>query len=267
MAHQSKNSKGFSKSSVTNRRKKPKIRKRRSNIQNSSRGRIFKNNQRKLNRKGRYTDPDGGGQLACHPGEVYVVSHCTEHDIYNDSNTQNWCNYFGGVVDGCNAQTGCYNIQNTECVAISGIYDSVNNPNTNTFPDDVTELYNLKWLSISGAGIIGNIPHTIGNLTKLKSLNLAYNFITGPIPQEICNLESQNNLDFRDPEQFYIVGNEICPSNMPYCLDGVDIGTQSCQDVLQPNSTLPGFQNCPPMCTTATPGSNLWDFYGCGDCQ
>ncbi|CAI9090617.1 OLC1v1025430C2 [Oldenlandia corymbosa var. corymbosa] len=58
-----------------------------------------------------------------------------------------------------------------------------------SLPDDMCRLLpRLKWLDLQGAGLIGQIPPSIGQCLQLQVLALASNSLNGGIPKEIGNL-------------------------------------------------------------------------------
>ncbi|KAF8021531.1 hypothetical protein BT93_G1852 [Corymbia citriodora subsp. variegata] len=70
------------------------------------------------------------------------------------------------------------------------VYLSVgDNPFDSTpFPEEILDLYELKWLYMANCSIQGKIPPGIGRLNKLINLELSDNNVTGEIPAEIGNL-------------------------------------------------------------------------------
>ncbi|XP_042393371.1 receptor-like protein kinase 7 [Zingiber officinale] len=63
------------------------------------------------------------------------------------------------------------------------------------FPEVVTTLPNLEWLSLYASKILGAIPPSIGNMTELVDLELFSNYLTGEIPSEITRLSKVKTLE------------------------------------------------------------------------
>ena len=63
------------------------------------------------------------------------------------------------------------------------------------FSPEVTNLTNLRTLSLSNNNVTGNIPTDIGNLTQLTSFAVGNNDLTGTIPTSIGNLTQLTYLD------------------------------------------------------------------------
>lgn len=72
-----------------------------------------------------------------------------------------------------------------------GVLSLGDNPfDISPFPNEVVNLYKLKWMYLSNCSIGGRIPVGIGNLTELENLELSDNSLIGEIPGEIGNLKN-----------------------------------------------------------------------------
>ncbi|CAK9315675.1 unnamed protein product [Citrullus colocynthis] len=75
--------------------------------------------------------------------------------------------------------------------------DNIFNPTT-SFPSEILDLKNLRWLYLSNCTIHGEIPSRIGNLSLLENLELSQNKLTGEIPSEIVNLKKLWQLELHE---------------------------------------------------------------------
>ena len=83
-----------------------------------------------------------------------------------------------------------------------------NNPFSPTkIPLEFGGMQKLKFLWISDASLIGEIPGTIGNLTDLEHLDLSGNMLDGEIPQNILRLPNLQNLYLYDNHLSGEIGN------------------------------------------------------------
>ncbi|MEI7741981.1 MAG: leucine-rich repeat domain-containing protein [bacterium] len=82
--------------------------------------------------------------------------------------------------------------------------DLSDNNITGSFPSEIREFKNLKYLNASHNKMTG-VPAEIGQLSALEELDLSYNKLTG-LPLELGNLKNLKRLDLR--------GNEISPQDL-----------------------------------------------------
>ena len=105
-----------------------------------------------------------------------------------------------------------------------------------TIPSWLSELTNLKYLSLFGCGLIGEIPEDLGNLVKIEQLELGVNNLSGSIPSSFSNLKQlrelnikYNNLSGEIPESIVgmpwfqyrwgeiVLGNQFSLDNIKLC--------------------------------------------------
>ena len=86
----------------------------------------------------------------------------------------------------------CYNINETSQLFL------YNNNYEGSIPENIGELINLTWMSLSNNQISGPIPSSIGNLINLKYLDLFNNQLSGPIPSSFGNLVNIRLLTFNN---------------------------------------------------------------------
>jgi len=123
----------------------------------------------------------------------------------------------------------CYNIEETTYLDLSG--DGL----TGLIPSSIGNLTNLTTLTLTGNQLTGEIPSEIGNLTNLTYLSLGSNQLTGEIPSEIGNLTNvtfihlgYNQLTGEIPSEIcnqgdsspYLNNNQLCPP-YPDCGEGL----------------------------------------------
>lgn len=80
----------------------------------------------------------------------------------------------------------------------SSLEQLVLNSNSGLFgkiPETISQVKNLRVVSLSENNFSGEIPRGISGLKKLKQLDLSYNHFTGEIPEEIGGLTSLTILD------------------------------------------------------------------------
>ncbi|XP_078149357.1 receptor-like protein EIX2 [Carex rostrata] len=112
--------------------------------------------------------------------------------------------------------------------------DFSENSLTGSIPTEVTSLYGLLSLNLSGNQLRGGITSNFGFMQRIESLDLSRNNLTGPIPESLTNLTflsylnlSYNNLSgkipsgnqlstFTDPSAY--TGNQyLCGFPLPDC--------------------------------------------------
>ena len=71
---------------------------------------------------------------------------------------------------------------------------SQDNKMSGALPPEIGQLQELRWLGLSGDGLIGVIPAEIGMLTQLEELLVFDAGLTGPIPRELGNLKNLRHL-------------------------------------------------------------------------
>ena len=105
-----------------------------------------------------------------------------------------------------------------------------------TIPSWLSELKNLKYLSLFGCGLIGEIPEDLGNLVEIEQLELGVNNLSGSIPSSFSNLKQlrelnikYNNLSGEIPESIVgmpwfqyrwgeiVLGNQFSLDNIKLC--------------------------------------------------
>ena len=97
----------------------------------------------------------------------------------------------------------CYNIQGTDSLDLS-----LNNF-SDSIPQEICNLVNLRYLNLSQNNLTGVIPPEIGNLMNLEVLNLSQNNLTGVIPPEIGNLLNLKSLHLQENQLIEEIPDEI----------------------------------------------------------
>ncbi|KAL6567292.1 hypothetical protein OROGR_000960 [Orobanche gracilis] len=92
---------------------------------------------------------------------------------------------------------------------------------TGEIPSTISNLRNLKILSLSQNNLTGQIPKQIGELINLQQLDLSRNNLTGPIPGEIGKLK---NLDILDLGCNHLQGNVPGSIGGLEFLEKIDLG-------------------------------------------
>ncbi len=80
-------------------------------------------------------------------------------------------------------------------------------------PSELGDLVYLSEFIAHDNQLTGSIPEQFGSLESLNYLYLHNNLLTGEIPGSICDV----NLDWSDPNNFNVDGNQLCPP-YPDCL-------------------------------------------------
>ncbi len=78
---------------------------------------------------------------------------------------------------------------------VTGIYLGYKNTTGGTIPSELSQLSQLKLLSIASNYLTGIIPPELGKLSQLKTLDLGNNKLTGIIPPELGKLSQLKTLD------------------------------------------------------------------------
>ena len=118
-----------------------------------------------------------------------------------------------------------WSCESIEELALTNAGDKYPNTFTGTIPEEIVNLKNLAYFSITGNKFTGTIPKSISKLTNLGVIALNENNLEGVIPEDIGNLTnlstfwvSYNNLSGTIPESvcnlinlqsFFISGNKI----------------------------------------------------------
>ena len=178
--------------------------------------------QRGTNPTNRDTDGDGysdGREVALGTNPNNPSSYPTSYvpdaeraaliDLYNSTNGSGWtnqtnwlsttvseCDWYGVTCTG-NHVTQIYPYQNnligTIPPSISNLTNLkfltlANNQFTGGIPASLGSLTNLIGLALGNTHLTGSIPPELGNLTKLQDLSLSNNQLTGSIPPQLGNL-------------------------------------------------------------------------------
>ena len=83
-----------------------------------------------------------------------------------------------------------------------------------TIPLWLSELKNLRYLSLYGCRLTGEIPEELGELTNLEQLELGYNNLTGTIPESFANLTKLRELNIKYANLYGQIPQEIV--DMPW---------------------------------------------------
>ena len=67
-----------------------------------------------------------------------------------------------------------------------------------TIPSSLGNLSNLKELNLSGNKLTGSIPAELGNLRNLETFELGYNDLTGSIPPQLGNFSNLRQMDLNE---------------------------------------------------------------------
>lgn len=82
------------------------------------------------------------------------------------------------------------------CVAgLQELYMGYYNNFSSSIPATFGNLTNLVRLDMASCGLVGAIPHELGNLGQLDTLFLMLNSLEGPIPASLGNLVNLRSLD------------------------------------------------------------------------
>ena len=109
-------------------------------------------------------------------------------DLYTNTNGANWTNTL--------ANDKPWDINTPVCewfgvTVVEGTVTEINlssNQLRGTIPASISDLSDLRVLSMNGNTLSGSIPNTIGQLTELRTLSLFRNQLTGSLPVSIINL-------------------------------------------------------------------------------
>lgn len=71
---------------------------------------------------------------------------------------------------------------------------AVNNGVGGVLPNELSRLFNLRYLSLQEGVLTGTIPFVLGELQLLQLLDLDFNLLSGSIPESIYNLFNLNQL-------------------------------------------------------------------------
>lgn len=110
----------------------------------------------------------------------------------------------------------------TKLLPLVSSFDLSENSFTGSIPTEVTSLYGLLSLNLSGNRLGGGITSKFGLLQRIEALDLSRNHLTGPIPESFTNLTflshlnlSYNNLSGRIPS-----GNQLSTFTDPSAYTG-----------------------------------------------
>ena len=109
--------------------------------------------------------------------------------------------YFGPTVTLWGEE---YSVKNTTKLDLS------NSGLIGGIPHEIGNLTNLTYLKLSQNQLTGKIPSEIGNLTNLTYLVLSFNQLTDSIPSEIGNLSSLTYLRLNDNQLIGEIPESIC---------------------------------------------------------
>jgi len=90
-----------------------------------------------------------------------------------------------------------------------------------SLPNSISNLSNLTHLNLS-ENQLTTLPDSIGDLSNLVLFRVDHNQLTS-IPESICDIYSY----CQDTPYWGLRNNSLC-GDLPTCLQGIDIGTQSC---------------------------------------